>query len=82
MNFYGVFIGIDRYASPSINMFVDEVAANRKLDTDKVAALADGRTYVGTDAVSNGLIDGIGSIPEASDYLTQQIGEQASVCWY
>ncbi|MEJ0053159.1 MAG: S49 family peptidase [bacterium] len=63
-------------------VFVDEVAANRKLDRSKVAALADGRTYVGTDAVDNGLIDGIGSIPEATDYLTQQIGESAQVCWY
>lgn len=63
-------------------VFVDEVAENRKLDRANVAALADGRAYVGTDAVANGLIDGIGNITTASDYLSEQIGEPVSLCWY
>jgi protease-4 len=44
--------------------FVDAIVTERKLDKAKVAALADGRIYTGLEAVSLGLIDGIGTLQD------------------
>lgn len=41
--------------------FVADVAANRELDKDQVAALANGIYYLGSEAVDLGLIDEVGS---------------------
>ena len=60
--------------------FIDAVATNRNLDADKVRALADGSTMLGDAALANGLIDRIGGISEAEEYLAEVIGEEARIC--
>ena len=49
--------------------FLDKVAAGRKMDRDKLRALADGRIYTGRQAVANGLVDAIGGEPDAREWL-------------
>lgn len=47
-------------------LFVDAVARNRGVSADEVLAnMADGRTFIGTQALSAGLIDSIGTIDDA-----------------
>jgi signal peptide peptidase SppA len=61
--------------------FIKTVAENRNLGTEKVEALADGSSMLGEMALENGLIDQIGGLPEATQYLSHQIGEPAEICW-
>jgi len=46
-------------------MFVDVVAKERGLPKEKVAAIADGRVYLGKDALEMGLVDELGSFEDA-----------------
>ncbi len=61
--------------------FIATVAENRGLSTEKVRALADGSTMMGKQALASGLIDEIGFIPEAEDYLSISYGIEPEVCW-
>lgn len=63
-------------------VFVDDVAINRSIEREKVAQLANGLTYLGADALEHGLIDEIGDLITASDYISQQIGDKVELCWY
>ena len=45
--------------------FVDEVARSRKMDRDRVDAVARGRIWSGEDALARGLVDALGGMPEA-----------------
>jgi len=63
-------------------VFVDDVAANRNLERNKVAELANGLTYLGVDALEYGLVDKLGDFTAATDYLEEQIGEPVELCWY
>ena len=63
-------------------VFVDDVALNRGLERGEVVKLANGLTYVGTDALEYGLIDEIGDLSKATSYLEEQIGEKPEFCWY
>ena len=49
--------------------FVDLVAERRQMPRDKVAELADGRVYSGRLAVQNGLVDALGGVEEARNWL-------------
>jgi signal peptide peptidase SppA len=60
--------------------FIKDVAINRKLDINKVKALADGSTMLGEMAMKNGLIDRIGGREEALVYLKEKTGEELKVC--
>lgn len=51
--------------------FVDLVADRRDLPRDEVARLADGRVYSGRAALQNRLIDGLGGVAEARDWLAR-----------
>jgi len=62
-------------------VFVEYVAKNRNLPIEEVRSLADGRTYVGDDALKLGLIDQIGGMPEATKWLENKIGEKVSYCY-
>jgi len=64
------------------DVFVEAVAINRNLEKSEVEKLANGLTYVGTDALGYGLIDEIGDISTATKYLEEQIGEKVELCWY
>jgi len=63
-------------------VFVQDVATNRNLEISEVEKLANGLTYVGTDALSYGLIDEIGDMTSATKYLEEKIGEKVETCWY
>lgn len=64
------------------NIFVDEVSANRHLDRNVVAKLADGSSMLGGDALKAGLIDEVGDMYDVKNYLSGQIGEDVNVCEY
>ena len=61
--------------------FVQEVAANRKMDVAVVQALADGSTLMGQAALQNRLIDKLGSYPEVEQYIKELIKEGVEYCW-
>ena len=63
-------------------IFVSEVAENRNLDINDVDNLADGTSLNGMGAIDNGLADKLGDTITATDYISDQIGEKAEVCWY
>jgi len=54
--------------------FVAVVSAERHLSADSVRALADGRVYTGQQAVSNGLIDGLGDMHDAVQLAARMAG--------
>ncbi|OGR94103.1 MAG: hypothetical protein A2016_04970 [Elusimicrobia bacterium GWF2_62_30] len=51
----------------SYAQFVTAVSEGRKMQTDKVKLLADGRIYTGRQALENGLIDKVGDLQDALD---------------
>ncbi|MBI3956998.1 MAG: S49 family peptidase [Candidatus Kerfeldbacteria bacterium] len=61
--------------------FVQAVSDNRKIDLGTVRRLADGSSMLGAMAMENKLIDKLGSLDEAKNYLYAQIGEVPKVCW-
>ena len=65
----------------SHDIFVEYVAKNRNIPLEKVKAMATGRTYMGDDALKLGLIDQIGGMYEAGQWLEGQIGEEPSYCY-
>lgn len=62
--------------------FIKAVSENRNLEIEKVRALADGSSMLGQMALENGLIDKIGDLETAREYLEKEIGEQVEVCWF
>jgi signal peptide peptidase SppA len=65
------------------DLFIKTVAENRKLDVNKVKAIANGWAYTGTEALSMGLIDELGGLDEVNAYLKNNVlnGAEANVCW-
>jgi protease-4 len=61
--------------------FIKAVAENRGLDINKVRALADGSSMMGTMALKNGLIDKIGGFNEVEQYLGELVGGEPVICW-
>jgi signal peptide peptidase SppA len=63
--------------------FVRVVAENRKMDINKVRALADGSAMLGTMALQNGLIDKIGGFNEVENYLKEltKTDKDPVICW-
>lgn len=59
------------------NQFVDIVAQGRKMERDKAAALADGRIFTGREALEKGLVDEIGGLRDAIDWLAAKTGVDA-----
>ena len=56
------------------NRFVEIVAAGRNMSVKEVKKIADGRIYTATQAVENGLIDGIKTSEEFDAYVKKQSG--------
>ena len=63
-----------------LDKFINSVAANRKIEVNKVKILADGSTLLGEAALKNGLIDRIGGLQEIKNYLKEKTGEDMDVC--
>ncbi len=55
--------------------FIEIVATGRNMSVAEVKKLADGRIYTASQAVDNGLIDGIKSSEEFDAYVKEQCGE-------
>jgi protease IV len=55
-------------------VFVDMVTARRSLTRDQVTPLADGRIFTGRQAQDAGLIDAIGNLDDARDWLAAEHG--------
>ena len=62
--------------------FVQVVAEGRKLDEERVRALADGRAYAASDAVEKGLVDAIGYEEDALEKLVEMAGGEVCVVAY
>ncbi len=60
-------------------MFVDLVEERRKLPRETVLELADGRIFTGRQALTEGLIDGLGGELDARDWLAETHGISASL---
>jgi protease-4 len=55
-------------------LFVQAVAEGRNMDPDEVRKLADGRPFTGRQALEVGLVDALGSLPEAIDTAASLAG--------
>ncbi len=65
--------------------FVEKAAEARSMSTDRLHELAQGRVYMGSQALENGLVDGRGGLSAAIDYACDKVGiarEDASVVYY
>ena len=62
------------YVEDVYERFVGLVAEGRSLETQKVDDMAQGRVWVGTDAIGLGLVDEIGGLREAVDYAASLAG--------
>ena len=54
--------------------FIDLVSERRQMDRAKVLELADGRVFTGRQALDNGLVDSIGNISTAREWLDEEKG--------
>ncbi|MFC1741462.1 signal peptide peptidase SppA [Nanoarchaeota archaeon] len=63
-------------------MFVKEVAVNRKLSESAVDDIADGRFYLGKQALELGLVDQLGGKKEAVDYIEDKLDIDAELAEY
>ena len=61
--------------------FMEDVSKNRNIPLDKVKTFSDGSTVLGAKAKELGLIDQIGGIIEAKQYLKNITGEEQNICW-
>jgi protease-4 len=62
--------------------FVKRVAENRGLDIEKVEKLADGSTMLGKAAKENGLIDEVGDIYSAEEWIKKELKIEPAICVY
>lgn len=53
------------------NLFVQRVADGRKMSWEAVNEIAQGRVWIGADAVKNGLVDEIASLQQVMDYVAK-----------
>ncbi len=54
--------------------FIRDIAKGRGMDLDEVRKLADGRVYTGEQAREKGLVDEMGGLREAAEYLAAEVG--------
>ena len=66
----------------SHEIFVKRVAENRELDIEKVEKLADGFTMLGRAAKENGLIDEVGDIYSAKEWIRKELKIEPEICVY
>ena len=68
---------MDREVEAIYRLFVERVAAGRKLDFQKVDGMAQGRIWTGEQALERGLIDELGGLSEAVLHAKQVLGLDA-----
>jgi protease-4 len=57
--------------------FITRVAEGRKMDKDVVDKIAGGRVWTGAQAVEIGLVDQLGSLGDAMDYVATTLGHES-----
>lgn len=60
--------------------FVNAISENRNLEKEKVVALATGASMLGEKALQSGLIDELGDMAQAQDYLEEKLGTEVRIC--
>jgi len=65
---------ISSYTNKLYSMFVQKVAQTRNIPEPKVTELAEGHIYSGQDALTLGLVDEIGGIPSAIEWMKTKLG--------
>lgn len=60
-------------------LFISEVAQNRKMDVQQIRNLADGSIYSGSQAYRNGLVDQIGGREQAIAYIETRLETEVTV---
>ena len=68
---------MDREVEAIYRLFLERVAAGRKLDLQKVDGVAQGRIWTGEQALERGLIDELGGLSEAVVRAKQALGLDA-----
>jgi ClpP class serine protease len=68
---------IDREVEAIYRLFLERVAAGRKLSLQEVDKIAQGRVWTGEQALERGLIDGLGGLSEAVLRGKQALGLDA-----
>ena len=54
--------------------FVQVVAEGRKIPGDRVRELGEGQVWTGREALANGLVDELGSLQDAENYIRNKLG--------
>ncbi|PIQ62830.1 MAG: signal peptide peptidase SppA [Bacteroidetes bacterium CG12_big_fil_rev_8_21_14_0_65_60_17] len=65
---------LQSFADDTYARFLGRVAQSRDMSIDEVDALAQGRIWLGRDAVENGLVDALGGLEEAIDEAASRAG--------
>ncbi len=63
-------------------IFSDEIQKNRKLTKSQINAVAEGEFYLGSEAISLGLIDKLGGKKEAIEYIEKKLNITAKLAVY
>lgn len=61
--------------------FIADVALNRNIPISDVQNIADGSSVLGSKAKELKLIDGIGDLSDAKNYIEDLIKEKPEICW-
>lgn len=64
------------------NQFIDEVAKNRRMQREDVEAMATGMFFTGAKAKELGLVDELGGMDEAKDYIEKKLNMTAEITEY
>ena len=56
---------MQNYVNRGYELFVKRCADGRKMKTEQIKAIAEGRVWTGEDAIKNGLVDKIGGLNDA-----------------
>lgn len=70
---------LQEFADDIHQQFIDDVAAGRKMKTEAVAQLADGRIYTGRKAVELGLVDNLGGLEDAVEAVGRMAGIEGEI---
>lgn len=63
---------MQNYINRGYELFVKRCADGRKMTTDQIKAIAEGRVWTGEDALKNGLVDRIGGLNDAIKLAVQK----------
>lgn len=65
---------IQNYVERGYNLFLKRCAEGRNMSIDSIANIAEGRVWPGTFALSIGLVDQLGSLPDAIQLASEEAG--------